>query len=463
LSRPGRIGDNGRIAPPDRPMFEPEATPRIYTVSELNRLARMAVERALPVAWIGGEISNLTRAPSGHWYFTLKDAGAAVRCAMFRNRNQFVDWRPDNGMQVEVRAQATLYEPRGEFQLTVEAIRRAGLGALFEAFQRLKEKLEREGLFDPARKRSLPVQPASIGVVTSARAAALRDVLTTLRRRWPLARVTLYPTPVQGAGAAERIAAALAQAGARAECEVLLLVRGGGSIEDLWSFNEEVVARAIAACPVPVVTGVGHETDFTIADFAADLRAPTPTGAAELATPDGEAWRRKVERLGGALRAETRRRLEVLAQRLDGLARRLRHPAERMEAQRRHLDHLAQRLALARSADLDRRRRDLSHLAARLTACAPRPQRRSERVADLERRLAFALRAGLARRAATVATLAEHLGHLNPRAVLERGYSIVRDGQGRVITDSRQVAAGDAIAIALARGSLDANVRGGRE
>jgi exodeoxyribonuclease VII large subunit len=439
-------------------MFEPDPTPRVLTVSELNRLARMAVERALPVAWIGGEISNLTRAPSGHWYFTLKDAGAAVRCAMFRNRNQFLDWRPENGMQVEVRAQATLYEARGEFQLSVEAMRRAGLGALFEAFQRLKEKLEREGLFDPARKRPLPEQPACIGVVTSPRAAALRDVLTTLKRRWPLARALVFPTLVQGAGAAGQIAQAIAAAGARGECEVLLLVRGGGSIEDLWPFNEEAVARAIVACPVPVVSGVGHETDFTIADFAADLRAPTPTGAAQLATPDGEEWRRRVAHLGRTLRGGMQRRLDGLGQRLDGLGRRLRHPAARLEAQARHLDHLSRRLALAGQAGLDRNRRRLDRLAARLAAVEPRIEPRLARVEELMGRLRFALNAGLARRSAGLAALAAQLKHLNPEAVLERGYGIVRDSRGRILSDSGQVAAGEQIAITLARGSLSAEV-----
>jgi len=440
-------------------MFEPDSAPRILSVSELNRLARMAVERALPVAWIAGEISNLTRAPSGHWSFTLKAAGAAVRCAMFRNRNQFLDWRPENGMQVEVRAQATLYEARGEFQLSVEAMRRAGLGALFEAFQRLKEKLEREGLFNPARKRPLPAQPTCIGVVTSPRAAALRDVLTTLKRRWPLARVVLYPTLVQGAGAAGQIARAIATAGEHGACEVLLLVRGGGSIEDLWSFNEEIVARAIADCPVPVVSGVGHETDFTIADFAADLRAPTPTGAAQLATPDGAEWRRRIDRVGGALAAEMHRRLDTLAQRLDGLGRRLRHPAARLAAQAGHLDHLSRRLDLARRAGLDRQRQRLERLNARLTAVAPRIEPRRVRSQDLLGRLRFALQAGLARRSAGLTALAAQLQQLNPEAVLARGYGIVRDSRGNILSRSDQIKVGEIVAIALARGSLAAEVK----
>lgn len=439
----------------------PEAAPaaRVISVTELNRLARMAVERALPVAWIGGELSNLTRAPSGHWYFTLKDSGAAVRCAMFRNRNQFLDWRPDNGMQVEVRAQATLYEARGEFQLNVEAMRRAGLGALFEAFQRLKEKLDREGLFDPARKRPLPARPARIGVVTSARAAALRDVLATLRQRWPLAGVTVYPTLVQGAEAAAQITRAVTLAGTRRECDVLLVVRGGGSIEDLWPFNDEAVARAVAACPIPVVSGVGHETDFTITDFAADLRAPTPTGAAQLATPDGAELRRRTDRLGQELRGEMRRRLDALEQRLDGLSRRLQHPAATLAAQERHLGHLARRLASAWQGTLERRRWRLDRLSAGLTAGVPRVEHRRARTEDLHRRLAYSLRTRLSGRAAAVAALTDHLAHLNPLAILGRGYSIVRDRHGDIVRDSERVMPGAALRITLARGELDARVQ----
>lgn len=440
-----------------------DSNSRVLTVSELNRLARMAVERALPVAWIAGEISNLTRASSGHWYFTLKDANAAVRCAMFRNRNQFLDWRPENGMQVEVRGQATVYEARGDFQLSVEAMRRAGLGALFEAFQKLKEKLDREGLFDPDRKRPLPAQPTRIGVVTSPRAAALRDVLTTLRRRWPMARVIVYPTLVQGSEAAGQIVRALATAGERAECDVLLLVRGGGSIEDLWPFNEERVARAIADSPIPVIAGIGHETDFTIADFAADVRAPTPTGAAQLATPDGEEWRRRVDHTGRGLRNEFRRRLDGLSQRLDGLTRRLRHPAERLEAQARHLDHLGKRLSLARDARLRQARQHCDRLAVRLSASAPRPEAHRQRTTELQARLRFALRTLLNQRAASLATLSSQLRQLNPGAVLDRGYGIVRDSRGRILRNSIEVERGETISVTLAQGSLDADVTDRRD
>ncbi len=439
-------------------MFALESSPPVLTVSELNRMARLAIERALPSAWISGEISNLTRAPSGHWYFTLKDANASVRCAMFRNRNQFVDWRPDNGMQVEVRAQASVYEPRGEFQLTVEAMRRAGLGALFEAFQRLKEKLEQEGLFDPARKRAMPELPACIGVVTSARAAALRDVLTTLKRRWPLARVVLYPTPVQGADAAGRITTAIGVAGVRLECDVLLVVRGGGGIEDLWVFNDEGVARAIAACPLPVVSGIGHETDFTIADFVADLRAPTPTGAAQLATPDRDALLLQVARSGRVLALDMRRRLDFLGQHLDGLSRRLQHPGARLADQSRQIAHLSQRLALAKQTKLAYCRLLGERLIERLAASRPSFGRNIERLTELRHRLDYLYRVGLRRRADRLDSLAAQLVHLNPRAVLARGYSIVRNQAGDLLTDSRQATEGEAIAVTLAQGQLRARV-----
>lgn len=430
----------------------------ILSVSELNRMARLMLERGFPLVWVTGEISNLTRATSGHWYFTLKDSQAAVRCAMFRNRNQFMDWAPENGMRVELRAQPTLYEPRGEFQLSVEVMRRAGLGALYEAYARLRERLEREGLFDPARKRPLPAYPKRIGIVTSPKAAALRDVLTTLARRWPLARVIIYPTPVQGEGAAESIAAALRTAGERAECDVLLLVRGGGSIEDLWSFNAEVVARAIAASPIPVVCGVGHETDFTIADFVADRRAPTPTGAAQLAAPNAEELRQHLHHLARRLTLDQRRRLHTLAQRLDGLAQRLRHPAEQLANRRRHLDQLARRLALAQAGRLTLASQRLAHLRVRCQRALPRPERLLARVHELHGRLERAFTSGVQQRQARITALATHLAHLNPAAVLERGYSIVRRMDGSIVRDRRQLKVDETVELTLARGMAGARI-----
>jgi exodeoxyribonuclease VII large subunit len=266
----------------------------VLSVSQLLRSARDVLERRFPLQWVAGEISNLRPAASGHLYFTIKDETAQVDCVMFKSRAAALDWEPADGLRVEVRALVTLYEPRGRFQLNVEGMRRAGLGPLYERFLKLKDKLGREGLFDPDAKRPIPEHPGQIGIVTSLAAAALRDVLTTLRRRNPSIPVIVYPAPVQGEGAAAKLAQTLATANARAECDVLLLVRGGGSIEDLWQFNEESLARAIRASDIPIVCGVGHETDFTIADFAADARAPTPTAAAELVSPSLEAIRARI-------------------------------------------------------------------------------------------------------------------------------------------------------------------------
>ncbi|MBY0437483.1 MAG: exodeoxyribonuclease VII large subunit, partial [Burkholderiales bacterium] len=280
-----------------------ELSPRseILTVAELNRAAREAIEQALPSTWVAGEISNFRRYDSGHCYFVLKDAQAQVRCVMFRHRASLLGWQPSDGSEVELRGVPSLYEARGDFQLNVETMRRAGRGALFAAFEKLKAMLSAEGLFDPARKRPLPAFPRTIGIVTSTSAAALRDMLTTLRRRAPGLRVIVYPTLVQGEGAGRQVARAIATAGERAECEVLIVGRGGGSIEDLWSFNEEAVARAIAASPIPTVSAVGHETDFTIADFVADVRAATPTAAAVLVAPDAARLQEQLRSLSRAI------------------------------------------------------------------------------------------------------------------------------------------------------------------
>jgi len=285
--------------------------PPVLAVSALNQAVARVLERSFPLVWVAGEISNFTRAASGHWYFTLKDDAAQVRAVMFKGRAQYADFAPREGDKVEVRTLVTLYAPRGDYQLNVEAIRRAGVGNLYEAFLRLKEKLEREGLFAPARKRPIPGFVRCIGIVTSPQAAALHDILTALRRRAPHVRVVLYPTPVQGEGAAARIARAIETASQRAECDVLLVGRGGGSMEDLWSFNDETVARAIAACAMPVIAGIGHETDFTIADFAADLRAPTPTAAAELCAIPRNDWLAALKDHASELSWRNRARLSI--------------------------------------------------------------------------------------------------------------------------------------------------------
>lgn len=411
--------------------------PQVISVSELNRMAREALERGLPLMWVAGEISNFKRYDTGHCYFTLKDAQAQVDCVMFRLRAQLLGWLPRDGEQAEVRALPTLYEARGKFQLNVEVMRRAGLGALYEAFERLKAKLGREGLFDPERKRPVPRFPRAIGVVTSPQAAALRDVLTTLRRRMPRLPAILYPTPVQGEGAGERIAAAISLAGARQECDVLIVCRGGGGIEDLWAFNEEIVARAIAGCPIPVVSGIGHETDFTIADFAADRRAPTPTAAAEMACPSREELSKVLAHSARRLLRVAMRALEDRMQRLDFLSRRLVHPGEKIRAQLSELRHFAKRFFGAWERGLE----DLGSEAA-----------------ELARRLREGARRRLDATASLLARLDAHVQHMNPQAVLERGYSITESAAG-VVRDASRLAVGENVSITLARGRVDAEVK----
>lgn len=431
--------------------------PRVLTVSELNRRAREVIESELPLAWIAGEISNFKRYDSGHWYFTLKDPGAQIDCVMFRHKAQYLDWVPTNGTQVEVRACPTLYEARGKFQINVEVMRRAGLGALYEAYARLKAKLEAEGLFDTERKRELPRLPATVGIVTSPQAAALRDVLTTLRRRMPGIAVVLYPTPVQGEGAAQKIAAAIATAGARNECDVLIVCRGGGSIEDLWAYNEEPVARAIAASPIPVVCGVGHETDFTIADFAADARAPTPTAAAELVSPDCAELRQTLLQWLRRLQRVMDRRLSDRMQRLDGLARGLVHPGERLRHQRQHLEHLANRLCGAWRRYEQGQAWAVEGYARQLVAAGPDVEWYCDRTAELARRLRGAAARRVELAAARVANAETHLAHLNPQRVLERGYAIVAKDDV-LVRDGDALQAGDRLDITLARGGVTATV-----
>ena len=430
----------------------------VLTVSELNRMARRALESQLPLLWVEGEVSNFTRAASGHWYFSLKDAGAQVRCVMFRGRNQFADFTPANGDHIEIRALPSLYEARGEFQLGAEAIRRAGAGRLYEAFLKLKAKLEAEGLFDPLKKRTLPRFPRRIGIVTSPQAAALHDVLTALARRMPGLPVILYPTPVQGAGAGAQIAAAIRTAGTRAECDVLLVCRGGGSLEDLWAFNDEAVARAIAASPMPVVSGVGHETDFTLADFAADLRAPTPTAAAELASPVRAELLLQLGQLARQLQHHLVRKQHSEIQRLDYLSRRLLHPAEQLRHQKTALNQLSQRLHHAARTRLTREQLRIAQLNQRLVTPCHLIQRQRQGLDALSARALRAGQSGGVQRQLSLAHLASSLAHLNPEGVLARGYSIVQLENGAVVQDAATLSAGDTLGIRFHRGQAHVTV-----
>jgi exodeoxyribonuclease VII large subunit len=428
--------------------------PPVLSVTALNQAVARLLERSFPLTWIAGEVSNFTRASSGHWYFTLKDDAAQVRAVMFRGRAQFAGFTPREGDKVEVRALVTLYGARGDYQINVEAIRRAGVGALYEAFLRLKEKLAAQGLFDAERKRPLPLFPRTVGIVTSPQAAALRDILTALRRRAPHVNVILYPAPVQGQLAAEKIAAAIATASARAECDVLLVCRGGGSIEDLWSFNEEVVARAIAACAMPVIAGVGHETDVTITDFAADVRAATPTAAAELAVTPRADWI-------ASLRADTtdlRRVLGDTAQTLDSHKRRLLSPAAQIGHQRLKLLALSTALTHATRAPLNRAHFTLDKLRARWSGYRPDTARLHTDLATLQRRRTVAMDNRLRQRREALGALVAQLELLNPQRTLERGYAIVRDDSGVIVRSPAQLQARQTLNLRLAEGSAQIGV-----
>lgn len=432
----------------------------VIPVSRLNRLARETLEQRFPLLWVSGEISNLTRAASGHVYFSLKDDQALVRCVMFRQRAQLVPWRLENGQQVEARALVSLYEARGDFQLNIEGMRQAGLGRLFEAFLKLKAQLAAEGLFNEATKRTPPRYPRAIGIVSSPQAAALADILTCLQRRAPHVPVVIYPTLVQGEDAPTQIVAALHNAARRAEVDVLLLARGGGSIEDLWAFNNEGVARAIASNPIPVISGVGHETDFTIADFASDLRAATPTAAAELASAGWFTARQEATELRRRLGDSLRRKLQERMQRLDSLSRRLTHPSERLAAHRRILDESRLRLTAAIGRQIRRHQTRLTALAPRLVHQRPHSAPHRARAELLAQHLRHAFATTLARHHNALARIGASLDALSPEATLARGYAIVRSMTGGIVTEASALAPGDTLRLRLAKGEVDVQVTG---
>jgi exodeoxyribonuclease VII large subunit len=394
----------------------------VYTVARLNSEARQLLESGLPALWVEGELSNFSAPASGHWYFTLKDRDAQIRCAMFRNRNAGVGFKPRDGQQVMLRGRVSLYEPRGDYQLIAELMEDAGEGALRREFERLKAKLAAEGLFGAELKRPLPTMPRRIAVVTSPTGAAVRDVLHILARRFPPASVLVFPTPVQGAAATPSIVAAIDAASARGDCDVLVLARGGGSIEDLWCFNDERVARAIRRCSIPVVTGIGHEIDFTIADFAADVRAPTPSGAAELVVPDRRTLLATLATATARLRASVLRQLTRAQQRSTELTARLQraHPGSRLRQQAQRLDELDMRLRRAWEKSFTR----------------------------ASQRLLLAQRG---------------LDAISPLATLERGFAIVTRSDGSVVQNAADVKAGDTIEARVAHGTVLAQVSGTRQ
>jgi exodeoxyribonuclease VII large subunit len=436
----------------------------IYSVSRLNREVRVLLERGFGSLWLEAEISNFTRPSSGHWYFSLKDATAQVRCAMFRQRNMLCAFTASDGQKVLVRARIGLYEPRGEYQLIVDHMEDAGLGALKRQFEELSAKLEREGLFAAERKRPLPSLPGRIGIITSPTGAAVRDILHVLARRFPAAAVLVYPVPVQGAQAAVEIVAALEAAGRRAECDVLILARGGGSLEDLWAFNDERLARAIVASPIPVITGIGHEIDFTIADFAADVRAPTPSAAAELVVPDAEEWLGAFVRLGTRLQRGMRRRLEEHRERLRWLTGRaaLVSPAARLSAQAQRLDELEQCLVRAVRRRLQEHRERLRWLTGRSALVSPstRLTQQRLRLEILDQQLSRAWRHVLNSKRERLLPLMRTLNAVSPLATLERGYAIVSLEGGEILRNAADVKPGTIIEARLARGRVRAKIEG---
>ncbi len=394
--------------------YDRSSPQKILSITEFNRLAREVLQASFPLFWVSGEISNFTRAASGHWYFSLKDSKAQVRCVMFKGRNSYVDFMPREGDKIEARATVTLYEARGDFQLTVEFIQKAGLGNLFEAFEKLKLTLQNEGLFDPAIKSPIPANAKTIGIVTSPDAAALRDVLTTLQRRNPSTAVIIYPTPVQGKGVATQIANAINLADERQEVDTLIICRGGGSIEDLWQFNEEIVARAIANCQIPTISGVGHETDFTICDFVADIRAATPTAAAELACQDAQQLKQKLIHVQQQLNQLIGLTINQQSQTLDFLARRLVSPSQKLETQ---IDYVKQ----------------------------------------LQNRLNYSMQQLMQRHQQYFMQLKTSIDQLSPHAVLARGYAIVTH-KHKPITDSQQLAKGQTVKMQFHIGEVEATV-----
>jgi exodeoxyribonuclease VII large subunit len=431
----------------------------IYTVSRLVRETRSVLEGSFPLIWISGEISNLAQPASGHIYFSLKDEIAQVRCAMFRMKRQRLRFQPQNGQQVMLRARVSLYEARGEFQLIAEHMEPAGEGALRLAFEQLKQKLAAEGLFDSAHKQAIPAMPKQIGIITSPSGAAIRDLLTVLKRRFPALPVVVYPVQVQGEGAAEQMVHMLQLANRRNECDVLILSRGGGSLEDMQAFNDEGLARAIHASDIPLVSGIGHEVDFTIADFVADQRAPTPSAAAELVSPDQGEWLKQLRQFGQRLGLIQTRRLHYHQEQLTSFRNRLlrQHPSQRLQQRAQRLDELNQRLRQAQQRHHITLQHRLERLWSHLTRLSPqqRIENRRHRYQGYAERLQRAMERRLADSRTKWGQLARDLHTLSPLNTLSRGYAIVsHEADGHIIHASSEVEPGDRVSARLSQGRL---------
>jgi exodeoxyribonuclease VII large subunit len=430
----------------------------VFSVSELNNAVARLLEQEFAWLWVEGEISNLATPASGHIYFTLKDTGAQVRCAMFRSRRRELKFTPDNGSHVVVRCRVSLYEVRGDYQLIIDRMEEAGAGALQRQFEELKHKLAAEGLFADSHKQAIPEVPSCIGVITSRSGAAIRDVLSVIARRFPAVDVKLFPVAVQGEESAPAICRALQLAEQHAACDVLLLVRGGGSLEDLWSFNEERVARAIYDCPIPVVSGVGHEVDITIADFVADHRAATPTAAAESVTPDQQAWMQTLDWYHTRLEQLSRDRLSRLTERLSWLRTRLsqQHPLSILQGIQQRVTDIEQRMHLSTSYKLRAASDRLQHAHTRLRACSPAfvIQNYRSSIVRMQQQMHFLHKASLEKRRSRLSTLASTLNAISPLQTLGRGYSITSNAAGQIITDTDNVAQDELIQTRLRNGQL---------
>ena len=445
--------------------FQTATSPPALTVSQLNRQARSLLESHFDFVWVEGEVSNFVVPSSGHWYFSLKDGNAQVRCAMFKGRNQRLRFTPGNGDHIRMRCRVSLYEGRGEFQLLVEHMEQAGAGALQAAFEQLKAKLLAEGLFQPERKKPLPESVSHLGVITSPTGAAIHDILTVLKRRCPAIEVSILPVAVQGEGAAGEIAEAINRANRWQEAgeiqlDALIVGRGGGSLEDLWAFNEEIVARAIADSALPIVSAVGHEVDFSIADMAADQRAATPSAAAELLSPDQREQMERLAKLEAELVRLIRRKIADAQTRLDHLRARLKHPGAQLREQSQRLDDLEQRLILAQKNLLSRKKSELALLESRLQAHSPLPrivQMRKE-LGNLQQRMEAAMQSKLQDSKSRLAHLAQMLDSLSPLSTLARGYAIVTDSNGKVLTDASEVEVGTQLETRLVKGRLGVTV-----
>jgi exodeoxyribonuclease VII large subunit len=432
----------------------------IYTISRLNREVKTLLE-GFPLLWIEGEISNFKSYSSGHWYFSLKDEASQVSCAMFRGKNMLTRVQPRDGMLVQVRARVTLYEPRGNYQIIIEHMEEAGEGALRRQFEELKQKLLKEGLFDTEHKQPIPEHPHCLGVITSPSGAVIHDILTTLKRRFPALPVILYPVAVQGENSADEIVAAFKKAQQRNECDVLILARGGGSLEDLWSFNEEKVARAIYDCTIPVVSGVGHEVDITIADFVADQRAPTPTGAAELISPDQYTWLQQLKNTVNRLTYLMHSGLQQRQQQLGWLNKQLVHPGQRLQEIAQRLDELQARQFRAQQNQLRHVQANITALAAQLYQYNPahRLKQQSEKHHQLRQRLHNSMQQQLHQARQKFTHVAHSLDTVSPLATLHRGYAIVTpEGSEHILRSSIKVDQGDNIVARLDEGKLHCTV-----